>query len=159
MKKYIFAAAIALAACTPPAPEAPPEPAAPASLMEQAQALSPEQGPVFAWQQLTAYQTSHPDVQPACTAVRATESRGVIPADVAPDSFYAQYAGSLVYSVQCGPQLTGTRMDPREHWLVVLAPGAAEPTIVSCHDNGLDKCPRVVPRAAAPATPEGAKQP
>jgi hypothetical protein len=158
MKKYIVAAAIALAACTPPAEEAPPAPAAPQSMMEQAQALSAEQAPVFAWQQLTAYQAAHPDVQPTCTSVRGTESRGVIPADVVPESFYAQYAGSLVFSVQCGPQLTGTRMDPAEHWLVVMAPGAAESAIVSCNDGGIDKCPRVVPRAAA-ATPEGAKQP
>jgi hypothetical protein len=162
MKKYIVAAAIALAACSPPAEEAATEPTAPQGLMEQAESKSAEEGPVFALGLLQAYQRAHPEVQPTCTSVRVTESRGMIPPDVVPTSFYAPYVGSLVFSVQCGPQLTGTRMDPSEHWLVVLAPGAADPVVVNCNDNGVDKCPRVVPRtpAAAPApAPEGAKAP
>lgn len=148
-------AALALAACGQPATEEKAaEPAAPQSLVDQVNAMSLEQQPVFAWEQLVAYQGAHPEAQPPCTSVRATESRGVIPADVAPDSAYAQFAGSHVFSVQCGPQLTATRMDPREHWLVVFPEGATEPTVFNCAGaDGRDVCPRVVPTAAAPAAP------
>jgi len=157
MKKIILAAcaAFALAACgqstEAPAPE---EPAAPQALIDQVQAMSPETQPVFAYQQLAAYQQAHPEVTPPCTAVRATESRGVIPDNVDPESIYAAHRGSLVFSVQCGALVSATRLDPNEHWLVVFAPGAAEPTIVHCAGGPGDssQCPRVVPTvAAAPA--------
>lgn len=154
MKKAILAVAVlALAACNQPA-EAPEEApaAAPPSLMEQIQAQSGEQQLVTAYQALIAYQQAHPDAQPACTAVRATESRGVIPADVDPASTYGPLAGSAVYSIQCGALLSATRYEPREHWLVVYAPGATEVSLVNCADaQGRDTCPREVPRAAAPA--------
>ena len=153
---FMFAAvaAFALAACgQTPAPE-PEAPAAPVSMMDQVLAMAPEQQPVFAWQQLTAYQTAHPDAVPVCASIRGAESRGILPADVDPASIYGPHAGALVYSIQCGAQLTGTRMDPREHWLVVMAPGAAEPAVVNCANAaGVDQCPSVIPRAAAPAAP------
>ncbi|MGE0596757.1 MAG: hypothetical protein AB7P07_10330 [Hyphomonadaceae bacterium] len=152
--RTILAAAsmFALAACNQaqaPAEEAA-APEAPAALMDQVLGMQPDQQPVFAWQQLTTYQASHPEAAPACSSIRAAESRGVIPADVDPASVYGPHAGSLVFSIQCGPQLTGTRFDPREHWLVVFAPGAAEPAVVSCADaRGQDICPATMPRAAA----------
>jgi hypothetical protein len=157
-KTYLaLCAAIALAACgqsaEAPAPEAP---AAPQSLMEQAQAQSPEMQPVFAYQQLLAYQQAHPEVTPACTAPRATESRDIIPATVSADSIYAAHAGSLVFSVQCGEQRSGTRFDPREHWLVVFAPGAMEPVVLNCADPSaasIDLCPRTVPITIPTPTP------
>jgi hypothetical protein len=147
-------AVLILAACgqtTAPAEEAP---AAPQTLMDQVLAMPAENQPVFAYQQLTAYQQAHPEVTPLCSSVRATESRGVVPADVDPASKYGPFAGAAVYSVQCGALLSQTRFDPREHWLVAFMPGAAEAAIVNCADaSGADKCPAAVPRAAAPATP------
>ncbi len=147
--------ALALAACgqtTAPEPEAP---AAPRSLMDQVLSMSPEQQPVFAYQQLAAYQQAHPESQPTCTAVRGTESRGIIPDNVDPASAYGPFAGTLVYSVQCGQLISATRMDPNEHWLVVFAPDAPEPQIVHClGPRSSDICPREIPTvAAAPATP------
>jgi hypothetical protein len=142
MKPHLIAvcAALALAACGGEAPK------------EEAPAAPPS------YQALAAYQQAHPDSQPVCRAVRATESRGVIPDDVSPDSLYAAYKGAAVYSINCGELRTMTRMDPREHWLVVYAPGAADVSIVNCASaGGDDLCPRVVPRAeatpAAPAAP------
>lgn len=157
MKLAHFAAVsalLALAACGQA--EAPVEeaPAAPRSLMEQIEAMTNETAPVFAYQQLAAYQGAHPDVQPTCSAVRSTERIGIIPENVAPDSVYAAHIGAAVYSVQCGPQLSATAFDPREHWLVVFAPGAMEPLIVNCATpRGIDQCPRAIPTVAAAATP------
>jgi hypothetical protein len=162
MKKAVLAAACAavvLAACgQTEAPKTEEPPAAPAAMMDQVLRMAPEQQPVFAYQQLAAYQQAHPDVQPTCTAVRATESRGIIPDNVDPASAYGPHAGALVFSVQCGALVSATRMDPNEHWLVVFAPGAAEPTIVHCAGGpgGASRCPRVIPTVAAapaPATP------
>jgi len=156
MKKTIaLAALLALAACNQQAaaPEEEAAPAAPPSLMEQVQGQSADMQPVFAWQQLTAYQQAHPDAQPPCASIRRAESRGIVPADAAPDSIYAAHAGALVFSIQCGPQLTTVRDEPREHWLVVFAPGATDPVVVNCADaQGRDQCPAAIPRAAA-ATP------
>jgi hypothetical protein len=161
MKPHYFAvcAALALAACGQAETPKEEAPAAPPSLMETIQAQGPETQLVTAYQALAAYQQAHPDSTPRCTAVRATESRGVIPDDVSPDSIYAAYKGAAVYSVNCGELRTATRLDPREHWLVVYAPAAAEVSIVNCASaSGTDLCPREVPRAAAvpagtPATP------
>lgn len=156
MKYRLFAvaAALTLSACGQSAPveEAAP---APQTLMEQVQAMSPEEQQVFAYQQLAAYQAAHPDSQPACTSVRGTEARGVIPADVATDSIYAAHVGAAVYSIQCGNLVSRERFDPNEHWLVVFAPGAAEVSLVNCANaRGGDDCPRAVPRTTpAPATP------
>lgn len=152
MRAYVIAASLALAACgqsTAPEPEAP---AAPQSLMEQVQAASAEMRPVLAYQQLVAYLQAHPELNATCAGPRAAESRGVVPADVAPDSIYAAHAGSLVLSVQCGQQLTTVRDEPREHWLVVLAPGAAEAAFVNCaNEAGRDQCPHAIPTATPPA--------
>lgn len=155
--KTVLAASVvfALAACgqteAPPVEEAP---AAPQALMDQVLAMAPDQQPVFAWQQLTTYQQAHPEVTPACASIRGAEARGVIPADVDPASVYGPMAGAAVYSIQCGPQLTQTPNDPREHWLVVFMPGAAEVSVVNCAETGRsgDRCPRVVPRTGG-ATP------
>lgn len=149
----ICAAALALAACGQ-STEAPAEPPAPASLFGQIQAMPAETQMVTAYQHLLAYQQAHPDVQPACQHVRATESRGIIPANVAPDSIYAAHVGSAVFSVQCGELRTLAPMDPREHWLVIYAPDATEAAVVSCLGaDRRDQCPREVPTAEAPATP------
>ncbi|GAM97900.1 hypothetical protein U91I_01530 [alpha proteobacterium U9-1i] len=155
MRTLAIAAAFALAACgQATAPAEPEAPAAPLSLMEQAMAQSPENRPVFAWQQLTAYQATHPEAVPPCASIRGAESRGVVPDNVAADSIYAAHKGSLVFSVQCGPQLTTVRDEPREHWLVVLAPGATEAVVVNCANAaGRDQCPRAIPTAAAATTP------
>lgn len=151
--RIILIAALALAACgqAAKAPEAQVE-AAPPALMDQVVRMAPEQQPVFAWQQLTAYQQAHPEAAPACTSIRGAESRGTIPADVDPTSGYAAHVGSLVYSVQCGPQLTTVRDDPREHWLVAFAPGATEVAVTNCAGpQSRDMCPRAIPRAAGAA--------
>ena len=141
-------AALMLAACdskpaetaaAPPAAEAPaPEAATPApqTALEQLQAQPAEQQPVFAWQQLTAYQQAHPDAQPACTSIRQAEARGVVPENIRPDSIYASHVGATVFAIQCGPQLTTVRDDPREHWLVVFTPGAADVTVKNCAGEG-----------------------
>lgn len=151
MRTLVLAAALALAGCgqsTAPEPEAP---AAPQSLLEQAQAQSAEMAPVFAWQQLTAYQQTHPEATPACESIRGAESRGVVPDNVAADSIYAAHKGSLVFSVQCGPQLTTVQDNPREHWLVVFAPGATEAAVVNCANAaGRDQCPRAIPVTTTP---------
>lgn len=148
--------ALALAACGQPAETATEEaPPAPQSLMEQAQAMSESDRLVFGYTQLVAYQQAHPEAQPVCTAPRGTESRGVIPPDVDPESIYAAHVGSLVLSVQCGQLISRAAYDPREHWLVVLAPSATEVAVVNCAGpNGSDVCPRLTPVAAPPgATP------
>lgn len=146
MKLHQFAicAAVALAACgQAEAPQAE-APAAPQSLLEEIRAQAPEQQLVTAYQHLAAYQQAHPEATPVCSNVRATESRGVIPENVAPDSVYA------AYSVQCGELRSMTRMDPSEHWLVVYAPGASEAVVVNCAGPaGSDVCPRQVPTVAA----------
>jgi hypothetical protein len=153
-KLILACAALALAACgqsTAPTEEAP---AAAQSLMEQVQAMSGENQLVAGYSALVAYQQAHPEAQPPCTSPRGTESRGIIPADVAPDSIYAAHAGSLVLSVQCGVLISRAQFDPREHWLVIYAPSATEVAVVNCAGpNGADVCPAPVPRAAAPAAP------
>lgn len=147
-------AALTLTACGQSAqPEAEAPAAQPQGLFEQVRAQSPEMQLVTAYQQLAAYQQAHPESQPVCQHVRSTESRDIIPENVAPDSFYASYVGSLVLSVQCGELRSMTAYDPREHWLVVFQPGAPEATIVNCADaRGIDQCPRTVPVVAAPET-------
>jgi len=155
MKPLHFAvcAALALAACSPA--EAPPEaPPAPQSLMEEVQAMAPEQQPVFAYQQLIAFQQANPDSQPPCTAVRTTDFRGIIPPNIDPASPYGAHIGSAVYSVQCGQLVSLSAMDPREHWLVVFAPGATEAVIVNCANaQGRDACPRTLPLVEIGPTP------
>lgn len=156
MKRFLLAVCVAaLAACSQPATtteEAPP--AAPQSLMDQVNGMAMEEQPVFAYQQLVAFQQAHADAQPPCTSIRRAESLGVIPDNAAADSIYAAHKGALVFSVQCGPQLTTVRDDPREHWLVILAPGATEAAVVNCANPRGDSCPRIVPtEEAAPATP------
>ncbi|MEZ6022797.1 MAG: hypothetical protein R3C16_05155 [Hyphomonadaceae bacterium] len=152
----IAAAAFALAACgqsTTTEEAAAPE--TPQDMMSEVQAMAPEDRGVFAWRQLTAYQQANPDVQPPCTSLRQVDAVGVIPENVNPQSIYAAHVGSLVYTVQCGPQLTTVRPDPREHWMIVFAPGAAEPVILPCSpDGGRSQCLRV-PQTVdpAPATP------
>lgn len=149
----IACAALALAACGQAEQAEPEAPAAPESAFDTITWQAPEQQLVTAYQALIAHQQAHPDVQPTCRAVRATESRGIIPAEVAPDSIYAAHVASAVYSIQCGELISRQRMDPREHWLVVYAPDAAEPAIVNCAGtDDTDACPRNVPRADAPAT-------
>lgn len=157
MKRFILAAAFLAAACgaSDDAKQSD-APAAPQSLIDQALAMSPEQQPVFAWQLLTQYQAAHPEAVPPCASVRQSESRGTIPENIDPESVYGPYAGAWVFSVQCGPQLTDTRFDPKEHWIVVMSPGAMEPVVHNCADaSGRDICPREVPTvtAAEPATP------
>lgn len=158
MKKLILAGAalFALAACGQPA-ETPAEeaaPAAPASLMEQVQAMAPAEQPVFAWQQLTAYQSTHPEAQPPCTSIRTAEARGIVPPNIAPDSIYAPHVGALVFAIQCGPQLTQVRADPAEHWLVLFAPGAAEAAVLNCADGTRDRCAgRALPTTDVMPTP------
>ena len=150
MRSLCVSAALAVAACGQPteAP-APASPPAPPSLMEQALAATPEMQPVFGYQQLVAYLAAHPELATACAGPRGAESRGVVPDNVASDSVYAPHKGALVLSVQCGERLTTVRDDPRQHWLVVLPPGAAEPTIVNCANAaGRDQCPRSIPVAA-----------
>jgi hypothetical protein len=144
-----------LAACGQQEAAAPDAPAAPQSLMDQVAAMAPEQQPVFAWQQLTAWQAAHPEAQPPCTSIRRVDAVGVIPENVDPETLYANYKGAMVFAVQCGPQLTTVRDDPREQWLVAFAPGAAEAAVVSCATatGGGGNCPRVPRLALAPATP------
>jgi hypothetical protein len=156
MKRLLLAACVAaLGACNQPAAtteEA--APAAPQSLMDQVDAMGVEQQPVFAYQQLVAYQQAHAEAQPPCASIRRAESLGVIPDNVVADSIYAAYKGSHVFSVQCGPQLTTVRDDPREHWLVIFAPGAMEAAVVNCANPRGDSCPRVVAtETPAPAAP------
>jgi hypothetical protein len=153
-------AALALAACGQPAAPAPEAPPPPQSLLEQVRAETPEMQMVSAVAQLQGYQRAHPDSQPVCRNVRSTESHEIIPENVAPDSIYAAHAGSLVISVQCGELRSLAAFDPREHWLVVVSPGAAEATIVNCADErGVDRCPRRVPVIEAPATTTPASGP
>lgn len=154
MKKFILAASIlALAACGQPAeaPEAE-APEAPPTALAQLQSRGAEEQPVFAYQQLVAYQQANPEVQPACSSIRGAEARGVIPENIAPDSIYAPYVGSTVFAIQCGPQLTTVQDDPREHWLVVFTPGAEATTVVNCaQPNGRDPCRgRQLPTVEAP---------
>lgn len=148
----VCAAALFLAACGQQEATTAEAPPAPQSLMEQVQAMAPEQQLVKAYQDLAAYQAAHPDAQPACRNIRATESRGVIPANVAPDSVYAGHAGALAISVQCGQLVSRARMDPAEHWLVIYAPGATEASVVNCADGVNDRCPRELPLAPAATT-------
>lgn len=158
MRHILLAAAFALAACgqSSQAPKGEETPAAPADALSQLQTQSAENQPVFAWQQLTAYQQAHPEAQPPCTSIRRAEARGVVPTDVAPDSIYAAHVGATVFSIQCGPQLTRARNEPAEHWLVIFAPGAASAEVVNCADGAADRCagltiPRASDTAAAPS--------
>lgn len=152
MKKLIVAAAgLLVAACgqsSTPTTTATTE--VPQGLMEHTLAQTQEMQPVAATQALMAYQAAHADSTPRCTEIREAAARGIIPADVAEGSVYKPFAGSLVFAVQCGPRLTTVRPDPHQHWLVVMAPGAPDATIVSCADaRGNDACVNAIPRAAA----------
>lgn len=150
--RLLIVSAVALAACgQAAAPKQEPAAAAPPqTLLDQVQAMAPEQQPVFAWQQLTAYQQTHPEAQPPCTSIRRVDTVGHIPQDVAEDSIYSAYKGALAFTVQCGPQLTTVGDDPLQQWLVAFAPGATEAAIASCaNPRGGSLCARVPPRAAA----------
>lgn len=154
--KYLAAAAaLGLGACGQA--EAPKQaeataPAASRTLLEQVERMAPEQQPVFAWQQLTAYQQAHPEAQPPCASIRRVDVVGHIPDDVASDSIYAAYKGALVFTVQCGEQLTTVEDNPREHWLVAFAPEATEAAVANCANaQGRNECTRVVTRGAAPS--------
>jgi hypothetical protein len=128
-------------------------PAAAADMKSRVENMDPTMQPVFAWQQLVAYQSAHPEATPACPKVRRAESRGVIPANVAPNTVYSALAGQLVFSVQCGAQLTTVHDNPHEHWLVSFAPGATGAGVTNCADaHGADQCLSGVQTAAAPAT-------
>jgi|GEM_PF-3411155 len=149
------AAMLALAACGQQGAEteAPEAPAAPQSLMQQVQAMGPEDQLVFATTQLAAYQQAHPESQPVCAAIRGTESRGVIPPNIDPESAYAPYVGALVVSVQCGELRSATRMEPNEQWLVVFAPGASEVQVANCGGEERSRCPRTLPIVEVGPTP------
>ena len=156
MKHVLLAAAFLLAACgqSSEASKEAEAPAAPADALSQLRTQSAENQPVFAWQQLTAYQQAHPEAQPPCTSIRSAEARGVVPTDVAPDTIYAAHVGATVFSIQCGPQLTRARNEPAEHWLVIFAPGAASAEVVNCAEGAVDRCAGLtIPRAATPASP------
>ncbi len=157
MKSFLFAAsaALTLAACGQSAPTSDTAPAAPQSLMEQIQAQSAENQLVAAVVALQTYQHAHTDSTPVCQHVRATESRGVIPDNMDPNTIYGAHKGSLVISVQCGELVSRERFDPHEHWLVVYAPGATEAAIVNCANGDNDQCPRInrAPETPAPAPP------
>ncbi len=156
MKRFLVAACALtlLAACGQQEAAAPEAPAAPQSLMDQVAAMAPEQQPVFAWQQLTAWQTAHPEAQPPCASIRRVDAVGIIPDNVDPESLYAGYKGAMVFAVQCGPQLTTVRDDPREQWLVAFAPGAADAAVAACANaEGRSDCPRVPRLAEATAAP------
>jgi hypothetical protein len=165
MKRHLIAAALAgafaLAACGQSTAVKTEEGAPVATdLKSQVEAMPAENRGVFAWQQLTAYQQANPTVTPVCTgAPRRVDAVGIIPADVREDTIYAGHAGSLVFTVQCGPQLTTVGDDPREHWMVVFAPGAATATFENCAqpDGRRSRCMRVPLRTVAdtpaPAAP------
>ncbi len=130
------------------------EPSAAQGLLEQIQAASLEEQGVLAYQAFIAYQTAHPDIiTPPCTSVRSTD-RITVPANVAADSIYAPHVGNVVFTVQCGALISGTRMDYAQKWLVSFAPGAPEATVEHClGERESDRCPRQVPTAdPAPAT-------
>jgi hypothetical protein len=154
IRTYLAASALLLlAACSPPATTTEETTEAAQSLYDQVNALPAEQEPVFAYQQLIAYQQAHPEVTPACTSVRGTE-RINVPGNVAPDSIYAPHAQSAVFTVQCGPAISATRMDPNEKWLVVFAPGAEAVTVEHClGERESDRCPRQVPVVEIAPTP------
>lgn len=163
----IAAAAFALAACGQSTAEKTEEaaPAAPADMKSQVEAMGPEERGVFAYTQLIAYHQANPTVTPQCTSLRRVDDVGVIPANVRPDSVYQPHVGALVYSVQCGPQLTTVADDPREHWMVVFAPGAAAASFYPCADESgrRSRCTRtpltVSPEATQAATPAPATTP
>lgn len=155
MQRLIAAALVALAACgQAEAPKQDAPPPSPAGALEALQAQPAEQQPVLAWQQLTAWQTANA-VQPACTSIRRAEARGVVPANVDPESIYAPYVGATIFAIQCGPQLTTVRDDPNEHWLMIYTAGAPEPTILNCAGaNNVDRCRgRILPTVAPPTSP------
>lgn len=156
IRTYLAAtAALLLAACgQSTAPTTEEAPAAPQGLFEQIQAESPENQPVFAYQQFIAYAGAHPEVvNPPCTAVRGTE-RITVPGNVDPASIYASHQGQAVFTIQCGALVSATRMDFNEKWLIAFAPGAAEPTVEHClGERSSDRCPRQVPTVEIAPTP------
>ncbi len=142
----LCAAALALVACGQPAEtETPEAPAAPQGLLEQVQAMSEEERLVFATTQLAAYQQANPDSQPTCSAIRGTESRGVIPPNIDPTSAYAPFVGAMVVAVQCGELRTMTAMDPQQQWIVAFAPGATQVQVANCGGANYSRCPRTLP--------------
>lgn len=149
----VAAVALLLAACGRPAATTEEAPAAaPQSLLEQVNAMTPENQPVFAYQQLIAYQQAHPELTPACTSVRGTE-RIAIPETIAADSIYAPHREAAVFTVQCGELRSRARMDFNEKWLVVFAPGADAVTVQNCAGpRQSDLCMRPQAAPAAPAT-------
>lgn len=155
MKHILLAtAAFVLAACGQPAAPVDEAPPAAQSLMEQVQGMGAEEQLVWAVSTLGELQRANPALQPPCNNVRGTESRGVIPADVDPESLYAAHVGALVLSVQCGNLVSRERFDPNEHWLLVIAPGASAASVVNCaNTRDQDDCPRAVPRVEAAPTP------
>jgi hypothetical protein len=155
IRAYLAAGALVLlAACSPPAATTEETAEAAQSLFDQVNAMGAADQPVFAYTQLVAYQQAHPDVvTPPCTSVRGTE-RINVPGNVAPDSIYAPHAQAAVFTVQCGPAISATRMDPNEKWLVVFAPGADSVTVEHClGERNLDRCPRQVPVVEIAPTP------
>lgn len=154
MKKVVIAASLLVAACGPSATTtATATNSGPQGVLERTLAQAPEMQPVAATQALTAYQNAHPEATPKCTEIREAAVRGRIPADVAEGSIYQPFAGDLVFAIQCGPRLTTVAPDPHQHWLVVMAPGAPDVTVVNCADaHGTDRCTFTVPRGAVTST-------
>lgn len=153
MKKLVLTAALLIAACNQAATTASSTATAPQGIMEQTLAQSQEMQPVAALTALNRYQAAHTDSTPRCTEVRESAARGIIPNDVADGSIYKPFGGDLVFAIQCGPRLTTVPPDPKQHWLVVMAPGAADVTVISCADaHGNDQCTYRIPRATPAAT-------
>ncbi len=153
MKKLVLTAALLVAACNQGATTASSTAAAPQGVMEQTLAQSQEMQPVAALTALNHYQAAHADSTPRCTEVRESAARGIIPSDVTDGSIYKPFAGDLVFAIQCGPRLTTVPPDPHQHWLVVMAPGAPDVTVISCADaHGNDQCSYRIPRGSAAGT-------
>ncbi len=151
MRRTFAVALFALAACGQgPEKAADAAPAPPAGLAEQAAAMSDIDASVMAWSILSAKE----GLVPPCETQRSVADQGVVPADVDPASIYAPYVGARVFAIQCGPLLTTVRARAIDHWLVVLAPGAAEAQVINCADEGgrIDRCAAGVTTVApAPA--------
>src|SRR5262249_55903042 len=134
MKPSMLLAAIALltlAACgqSGGADSAATTAATTADMKAQVEGMDPAMQPVFAWQQLGVHQQTHPEESPGVPKVREAQTDGEIPANVAPNTIYTPLKGQLVFSVQCGQQLTSVGNHPNEHWLVAFAPGAANASV------------------------------
>jgi hypothetical protein len=89
--------------------------------------------------------------------VNQMDDMGVIPADVASQTVFAQHVGARAFSVQCTDlgQLEGKTVGGASEWLVLLPADSMTAVVIPCvaEPGAANVCWAPPPRQAATTTP------